>query len=307
MREPTSFNGHVHKDLLAIQYDEDSCCARTELLTLLATMTPAKRNGRIEVHTNDVLFAQRLLQLCRHVLGRQHPVQLHQRPSASTPGRHRMELSITQFDDFTNSEAALAVVKAEARKRHCCAGAFLRGLYWKGGYISSPKKGFHLEICLPRHWPKKSADSAIKKLGLTLRHTKRRERAVLYAKSSEHILVILNEIGATTTVLLLQDILITKELKNEVNRGVNCEVGNLRRSSVSSAADIEAVRFLEKSELLQHMPEKLRVVAEARCRFPSLTLKELGQRLEPPLSKAGVFHRLRQLRKEAEYERKRQG
>lgn len=305
MREPTSFNGYVHKDLLAVHYEDGSCCAKTELLTLLATLAPQKKDGRTIVHTNDVLMAQRLLHLCRTVLGRTHPVQLHQKPSASTKGRHRMELSITSFADFDNTKTVLTKVRKLTKKSACCAAAFLRGLYWKGGYISSPKRGFHLELCLPSHWPKESADSAIDTLGLSLRHTIRRNRPILYAKSSDDILVILNELGATTTVLLLQDILITKELKNEVNRGVNCEVGNLRRSSVSSAADIEAVRFLEKCEILQHLSDKLRAVAEARCRFPSLTLKELGQQLEPPLSKAGVFHRLRQLRKEAEYERKR--
>ena len=305
MREPRSFNGYVHKDLLSVHYDETSCCAKTELLTLIATLKPQQQDGRLIVQTNDVLLAQRLLHLCRAVLGRKHPVQLHQKPSVSTPGRHRMELSIASFGDYDNTESVLTLVRKFSKKSACCAAAFLRGLYWKGGYISSPQKGFHLEICLPRHWPSDSADSAIDTIGLSLRHTIRRERPVLYAKSSDDILVILNEIGATTTVLLLQDILITKELKNEVNRGVNCEVGNLRRSSVSSAADIEAVRFLEKCEILQHLSEKLRLVAEARCRYPSLTLTELGQQLEPPLSKAGVFHRLRQLRKEAEYERKR--
>jgi len=305
MRETDSLNGHVHEDLLAFAYEPGSCCARTELLTLLSALGASRRSETIRARTNDVLLARRLLRLCREVLGRSHPVRLHQEPSSATPGRHRLDLFVAPFDGFHDAGAALAEARARAADRPCCALAFMRALYWKGGYLPSPHRGFHLELVLPRPWPRDGADEAIATLGLALRRTERRGRVMLYAKAADVIVDVLARMGATMTVLLLQDISITKELKNDVNRGVNCEVGNLRRSSVSSAADIEAVRFLKKHDLLDRLPERLRTVADVRCRFPSLSLTELGRRLDPPLTKAGVFHRLRQLRKEAEVERKR--
>ena len=153
---------------------------------------------------------------------------------------------------------------------------------------------------------KLKVDHAFSQNDVQMLYTQRRHRTVAYTTSSENIEKFLTLIGAVATVLLLQDVLITRDIKNIVNRSVNCEVGNLRRSSSSSAMDLEAIRFLKEHNILELLSERLQIVAKARTKFPDLTIRELGQKMTPHLTKAGVFHRLKKLRTVAENERKRQ-
>lgn len=308
MREDEKLNGSVRRELLGVRYPTGSCCGRTELEALLGTLSPRRHGGAWSVRTTDVVLGQRLLGLCRNVLGRHHPVRIHQEPSA-TAGRHRIELSIGSepwpegLPAVPTAAGLLDHALESASRRRCCAQALLRALAWRGSYLSSPRSGFHLEIVLPPSVPATTVEPLLERLDLTMATTTRRGRDLLYAKGSEAILAVLATLGATRTNLLLQDVVITKELKNDVNRGVNCELSNLRRSGASAAADLAAIRHLRRSARLPRLPEGLRAVAEARSRHPSLNLTELGRCLDPPLTKAGVFHRLRQLRQEADYER----
>ena len=307
MRANPSMNEYLHKDMLEHPYGvEDYCCAKTELFTHISFSNfDEDHNNRLSIKTNRVLLAQRLLLLSRKVFGKEHPLELQQRSSQKTPGRHQMKILISATPEISSRDDVKNHLKDRIFTYPCCKKAFLRGLYWNCGYFSNPKRDFHLEIILPRDFSSETILSILQSLSVEFKCITRRCREILYTKSSQTILLFVNILGATRTLLLLQDILITKELKNEVNRSVNCEVGNLRRSSVSSAADIETVNFLRNNKILQELPENLQIVANARCLNPSLSLRELGKSFDPPLSKACVFNRLRRLRKEAAHERKR--
>ena len=172
--------------------------------------------------------------------------------------------------------------------------------------MSLPGKGLRLELVLPKNMNKSLVEHAFSQNQLEMFYTQRRERIVAHITSAEKIEKFLIFQGATGTVLLLQDVLITRDIKNVVNRSVNCEVGNLRRSSNSSAKDLDAIEYLKNRMIFDNLPVKLQTVGEARVDNPDLTIGELGEILVPPLTKAGVFHRLKKLREAAENERKRQ-
>jgi DNA-binding protein WhiA len=185
-----------------------------------------------------------------------------------------------------------------------CMKALICGLFWKCGYLSIPHRGIRLEFVLPEGITRNQVERAFNQNEIQMFYTQRGTRTLCYTTAGDNIERFLVLVGATTTVLLIQDILITRDLKNVVNRGVNCEVGNLRRSSNSSAADLEAIQFLISSSRFDKLSDKLRQTAMARLEYPDLTIRELGLKMKPSLTKAGVFHRLKKLRKLAETERK---
>jgi hypothetical protein len=297
-------NSQVKKDLLAVHHESRDCCLRTELFTILQTLAPLQNESMFTVKTNSVLCAHRIVFLTRKIFGKKQQIKLQQKINKRTKGKHQIELQINnpEFsqEEISNSGQILKI------KNRCCLKASLCGLYWKCGYLSVPKKGLRLDYMLPSTTNKLQVDYAFSQNGVQMFYTQRRQRTVAYTCSSENIEKFLTLIGATATVLLLQDVLITRDIKNIVNRSVNCEVGNLRRSTSSSALDLEAIRFLENQNILEMLSEQLQVVAEARVMFPDLTIRELGEKMSPPLTKAGVFHRLKKLRSAAENERKRQ-
>jgi len=302
MKEKYSINDQVKKDLLSVYHEMRACCLKTELMTLIREFIIAHDDSVVTVKTNNVLCAQRIVLLARKVYGKKQQIKLEQRASKRSPRKHLIKLQIIN-DKF--KEIDFNTIDDTKKHKTCCLKAFICGLYWKSGYLWIPKKGLHLELIIPDNINKSIVKHAFSQNGVQMFYTQRRHKTVAYTTSSENIEKFLTIVGATATVLFLQDILITRDIKNIVNRSVNCEVGNLRRSTNSSAKDMEAITFLQEQNIFDQLPEKLQVAGKARLAYPDLNIRELGEILTPPLTKAGVFHRLKKIRKIAENERKR--
>ncbi|NLP18040.1 MAG: DNA-binding protein WhiA [Firmicutes bacterium] len=177
----------------------------------------------------------------------------------------------------------------------CCRRAYLRGAFLAGGSISNPDRGYHLEIVIPSQ--KLAADivAVMAYYDLRAKIVERKGKPVVYLKEAEQIVGFLNVIGAHRALLKMENIRVYKDVRNNINRLVNCETANLDKTVEASLRQVGKIRYLQDTLGLANLPPGLREVARARLQHPHMSLRELGQQLRPKLGKSGVNHRLRRL------------
>jgi DNA-binding protein WhiA len=178
--------------------------------------------------------------------------------------------------------------------------SYIRGAFLGGGSISNPEKTYHLEFVTHNEEYAEDLKNLINTYGLNSKVIKRKSSFVIYIKEGEQIVDILNIIGAHNSLLQLENIRIMKEMRNNVNRLVNCETANLSKTVNAAVRQIESIKLIQKEIGLERLPKNLREVAELRVKFPNESLKELGEMLVPQVGKSGINHRLRRIEKISE-------
>ncbi|KGK87328.1 MULTISPECIES: DNA-binding protein WhiA [unclassified Clostridium] len=182
--------------------------------------------------------------------------------------------------------------------------AYIRGAFLGGGSISNPEKTYHLEFVTHNEEYAKKLSDIINFYGLNSKVIQRKNSYIIYIKEGEQIIDLLNVIGAHTSLLELENVRIMKEMRNNVNRLVNCETANLSKTVNAAVRQIESIKLIQREVGLQRLAKNLREIAEVRLKYPDESLKELGEMLNPPVGKSGVNHRLRRIEKIAEELRK---
>lgn len=173
--------------------------------------------------------------------------------------------------------------------------AFLRGVFLAAGSISDPERFYHLEfVCTDetKAWYLKLLLSAV---GETAGVVQRKGHFVVYLKDSEEIVALLGMMEASRALLALENIRIVKDMRNHVNRKVNCETANLQKTVDAALKQLDDIACICRAEGLENLPPALAEMAEVRLEYPEASLKELGTYLNPPVGKSGVNHRLRKL------------
>ena len=181
-----------------------------------------------------------------------------------------------------------------------CRRAYIRGAFLGGGSISNPEKTYHLEFVTHNEDYAKDLSNLINSYNLNSKVIKRKNSYIIYLKEGEQIVDLLNIIGAHASLLELENVRIMKEMRNNVNRLVNCETANLSKTVNAAVRQVESIKFIEREIGLGRLPKKLRDVAELRSKYPDESLRELGKMLNPPVGKSGVNHRLRRIEKIAD-------
>ena len=187
------------------------------------------------------------------------------------------------------------MVKSEGERR-----AYVRGAFLGGGSISNPEKTYHLEFVTHSEEYALELCKLINSFGLNSKVIQRKNSFIIYIKEGEQIVDLLNIIGAHSALLQLENIRIMKEMRNNVNRIVNCETANLSKTVNASVRQVESIKLIQSQIGLQRLPKNLREIAELRLNYPDESLKELGEMLDPLIGKSGVNHRLRKIEKIAE-------
>lgn len=177
----------------------------------------------------------------------------------------------------------------------CCKRAYIRGAFLASGSISDPEKMYHLEFACSDVEYSESLKDLINSFELDAKIVKRKEHYIVYLKEGEQIVDLLNIMGAHKALLDLENIRILKDMRNNVNRKVNCETANLSKTVNAAVRQIEDIELILKRMDLSQLPQSLSDIAYLRMEYPDASLKELGQLLEPPVGKSGVNHRLRKL------------
>ncbi|RKM55137.1 DNA-binding protein WhiA [Butyrivibrio sp. X503] len=185
-------------------------------------------------------------------------------------------------------------------KNSCCKRAFIRDSFLCLGSISDPNKGYHLEFVCDREIQAVQLQEMIESFDIEARIVVRKKYYVLYVKEGSGIVDLLNIMEAHVSLMNLENLRIVKEMRNSINRRVNCEVANITKTVNAATKQIEDITYIRDHYGFDNLQDSLREMAEVRLEHPDATLLELGGYLEPPVGKSGVNHRLRKLSELAE-------
>lgn len=211
--------------------------------------------------------------------------------------------SLHFVNEYGNLVEELEYISPLLLKRTCCKRAFLRGSFFSSGSMSDPQKGYHLEfVCVSQ----KGANQLLELLAdfnIDSKIVARKKYFVVYIKEGEAIVDLLNVMEAHVSLMNLENLRIVKGVRNQVNRRVNCEAANITKTVNAASKQKEAIMLVKERIGFDKLPDTLREIAELRLEFPDLSLKELGEQMDPPIGKSGVNHRLRKIKEMAEKER----
>ncbi|CDA86103.1 putative sporulation transcription regulator WhiA [Clostridium sp. CAG:230] len=189
----------------------------------------------------------------------------------------------------------------------CCKRAYLRGAFLVAGSITNPQKAYHLEIATASEEYACSLQKLMQSFSMDAKIVLRKKYFVLYIKEGTQIVDFLNVIEAHIALMDFENVRILKEVRNSVNRQVNCETANINKTVTAAAKQIEDIQYLQEHMGFSQLADGLKEIAELRLEYPDSSLVELGKMLSKPIGKSGVNHRLRKISEFAEQLREKNG
>ena len=192
-------------------------------------------------------------------------------------------------------------------QQSCCKRAYIRGAFLASGSISDPEKGYHFEIVSPDERKAPQLQTIIRSFSVDAKIVQRKKSYVVYVKEGAQIVDMLAVMEANVALMDLENIRILKEMRNSVNRKVNCETANINKTVNAAVKQMEDIKLIQQVMGFEQLSDGLAQIAELRMQYPEATLKELGMMLSPQVGKSGVNHRLRKLSALADELREKQG
>lgn len=186
----------------------------------------------------------------------------------------------------------------------CCKRAFLRGAFLAAGSMSDPNKAYHFEIVCKTMEQANRLQELMQEFETDAKIVERKNHYVVYLKEGSQIVDMLNVMEAYVSLMNLENVRIIKEVRNSVNRKVNCETANINKTVNAAIKQTEDIVLIRDTVGLDKLPKPLQEIAMVRLEYPEAPLKELGNYLNPPVGKSGINHRLRKIAAFAEELRK---
>ena len=218
------------------------------------------------------------------------------------PGQVETVLQGTKLSVNEGDGETLYTENALLTQQSCCKRAFIRGAFLASGSISDPEKGYHFEIVTQDERKAAHLQEIICSFQIDAKIVLRKKSYVVYVKEGgefvgmlEFMVAFVALMEANVALMNLENIRILKEMRNSVNRKVNCETANINKTVNAAVKQIEDIRLIEQKKGFHNLNEGLAEIAELRLQYPEATLKELGMMLNPQVGKSGVNHRLRKL------------
>ena len=193
------------------------------------------------------------------------------------------------------AENAHTAVSDRLIASECCKRAYLRGAFLVSGSVTNPEKNYHLEIVSHTAAHCQQLIDAASYFGIEAKLAERKKYYVFYIKDGSMISDFLNIIGAHKALMDFENVRILKDVRNTVNRRVNCETANISKTVHAASRHVEDIRYIEAHGGLSMLPEKLENMARLRLEYPDISLSELGEMFDEPITKSGVNHRLRKI------------
>lgn len=291
-----SFSQDVKSELGRIELRKP-CCAKAEAYgVLLFANSFSPTEARIV--TESEVFTARLPKLFQKAFS----VTFDVVPDAQASGKRTFR--ITDKQKLANIIGALGYDSAQHLALHvnfglleenCCRSAFLRGAFFAGGSVTDPHKRYHLELSTPHLQAGKEVSALLRDMDYEPKSVMRQGNCITYFKLSDHIEDLLTRIGAPVAALEVMSAKVEKDMRNTVNRRVNCDSANVDKAVKASQEQVEAITRLTDAGIIPTLPIKLQEVAVARLLQPELTLSELADSFDPPLTKSCLNHRMRKL------------
>ena len=295
-----SFSSEV-KEELEKQISKSRHCQLAELAAIIGyTGRMAVRDGgyRLEIMAEHPGLSKK----CYTLLKKAFDI------SAELSGQNSCMLTVWEQEDIQRILMALKFLRPSGTllpfktaidgmlvQKSCCKRAFLRGTFLAAGSISDPHKSYHFEIVCTTIEQAMQLRDEIVDFGLDAKIVERKKHYVVYLKEGAQIVDMLNVMEAHVSLMNLENVRIIKEMRNSVNRQVNCETANINKTVSAAVKQIEDIEYIRDKTGFEELPDNLRDMALVRLEHPDAPLKELGEYLNPPVGKSGVNHRLRKI------------
>ena len=212
--------------------------------------------------------------------------------------------TVKMWDESRQMPVINGQVNGLLLQQSCCKRAYIRGAFLAAGSISDPKKSYHFEIVCRMMPQAEQLRDIINSFEMDAKIVERKKHFVVYLKEGAQIVDILNIMEAHVSLMNLENVRILKEMRNTVNRKVNCETANISKTVNAAVKQLEDITYIRDTSGLDSLPDNLKEMAILRLEYPEAPLKELGTYLNPPVGKSGVNHRLRKISEIAEDLRK---
>ena len=183
----------------------------------------------------------------------------------------------------------------ETTARPCCSASYIKGAFLGGGSVTDPEKGYHLEFDTRYEEEAKRLTCVLEDTGVVSKYTVRNGVYPVYIKECEKVAGILSAMGAPNGALELFSVQVEKEMRNAINRRANFETANTDKTILASSKHIVAIQKIREAGEWGKLPETLQEIGKLREEFPEISLKELGEKTNPPIGKSGVNHRLNRI------------
>lgn len=291
-----SFSSNVKVELCKDSLSKKSCAVAEGYGVLLYCNTFSSTEIRIITESRD--FAARLPRLFKKAFG----ITFDQEPAAQDRGK--LQFAISSEDKIAKIFETLQMDLKASLTLHVNFGmleeeaecmAYLRGAFLAGGSVTDPAKRYHLEMTTSHYKVSRETCALLIECGFSPKELSRGGNNILYFKQSDYIEDFLTAIGAQVSAMGVMEVKVEKDLRNGVNRRVNCETANLTKVVDASMGQMAAIRALEEAGELDKLPGKLRETALLRRENPEATLQELAAMLNPPITKSAINHRMRKL------------
>ncbi len=290
-----SFSAEIKRELCKTALNK-KCCIQAEAYGVLLFCS-SFRSGMIRIMTESDAFSVRLPLLFKKAF----QVEFDQLPQENVGKRsfvitdiEKIKMIGEPFGYDPGESLALHINFGVLEEEHC-RSAFFRGAFLAGGSVTDPIKGYHLEMGTSHYNVGREMPALLRESGFNPKSTERKSNYVTYFKQSEYIEDFLTAIGAPVAAMGIMNAKVEKNLRGSINRRVNCEAANLDKTVDAAQGQLEAIRLLEKRGALDGLPEKLKEAALLRQENPELTLTQLAELCDPPVSKSALNHRLRKI------------
>ncbi|MDY5484943.1 MAG: DNA-binding protein WhiA [Clostridium sp.] len=304
-----SFSSQV-KEELSRQMSSARHCQIAEIAAILSLCgrihIDENENYSIRIHTENVAVARKYFTLLKKAFNIRTDISI--RRNAFLKKNRTYSVMIRKHEDAVRVLKAaklvdehgeigenLSVVRNLVIQNPCCRRAFIRGAFLAAGSISDPEKFYHFEIACTSMEKAKQLQEVISTFSIDAKIVVRKKYYVVYIKEGSQIVELLGLMEANVALMNLENIRILKEMRNSVNRQVNCETANINKTVSAAVKQLGDITYIRDTVGLDYLPEALAEIARIRLEMPDATLKELGESLNPPVGKSGVNHRLRKI------------
>lgn len=307
-----SFSSKVKNEIARCELD-DKCCELAELSAIIRMNATIQLKGlnklNLRMTTENAATARRIFSLLKSRYNEDIDVVVKKSKQLKKKNQYLIVISNEELAKqilidigFIDKDTMDILnpnykVKESIIKNRCCKRSYIRGSFLGGGSVNNPENSYHLEFTTNNEDHGDDLSNIINTFGLSAKVIERKESFVVYLKESSQIVDLLNIIGAHIALLDFENVRVLKDMRNNVNRLVNCETANLSKTIDAAMTQVENIKLIQDTKGLHTLAPKLREVAYLRLEFRDSTLKEIGEMLDPPVSKSGVNHRFRSIEK----------
>lgn len=298
-----SFAAEVKKELTGLAVQKN--LAQAELAALIrmnGSLSLSNHQFVLNVQTENAAIARRIFTLLKEHYNVRSELLVRRKMKLKKNNvyivRLKQETQNILLDlDIMDGMMFQAHISNEIKQSDEKTRAYLRGAFLASGSVNNPETSrYHLEISSIYEEHNQDICDLLNQFDLNARTLERRNGYITYLKGAEKIADFLTLIGATNSMLKFEDVRIVRDMRNSVNRLVNCETANMNKTIDAASKQIENIHFIESTVGLQSLPEKLQEIAELRIQNPEISLKELGEMIPSrAISKSGINHRIRKI------------